>query len=101
MPKVSNSIREIGILCFLGNLREIPGLPENAGAGDSNSQAFMKKEVDEGEYKVSVTFAPDYLKRNTYSVKCAMENDVFGSLLDGSLLDDLEVAADEEIFLFD
>lgn len=54
--------------------------------------AFMKKEVDEGEYKVSVTFASDYLKRNTDSVKCAMENDVFGSLPDDSLLDDLEVS---------
>lgn len=54
--------------------------------------AFMKKEVDEGEYKVSVTFASDYLKRNTDSVKCAMENDVFGSLPNDSLLDDLEVS---------
>ena len=54
--------------------------------------AFMKKEVHEGEYKVSVTFASDYLKRNTDSVKCAMENDVFGSLPDDSLLDDLEVS---------
>ena len=54
--------------------------------------AFMKKEVDEGEYKVSVTFSSDYLKRNTDSVKCAMENDVFGSLPNDSLLDDLEVS---------
>lgn len=54
--------------------------------------AFMKKEVDEGEYKVSVTFASDYLKRNTDSVKCAMENDVFGSLPNDSLLDDLDVS---------
>ena len=54
--------------------------------------AFMKKEVDEGEYKVSVTFASDYLKRNTDSVNCAMENDVFGSLPNDSLLDDLEVS---------
>ncbi len=52
----------------------------------------MKKEVDEGDYKVSVTFAPDYLKRNTDSVKCVMENDVFGSFPDDSLLDDLDVS---------
>ena len=32
----------------------------------------------------------DYLKRNTDSVKCAMENDVFGSLPDESPLDELE-----------
>ena len=55
--------------------------------------AFMKKEIEDGEYKVSVTFASDYLKRNTDSVKCAMENDVFGSLPDDSLLDELEVDA--------
>ncbi|MCR5775973.1 MAG: ATP-binding protein [Lachnospiraceae bacterium] len=53
--------------------------------------AFLKKEIEDGEYKVSVTFASEYLKRNTDSVKCAMENDVFGSLPDDSLLDDLEV----------
>ena len=53
--------------------------------------AFMKKEIEDGEYKVSVTYASDVLKRNTDSVKCAMENDVFGSLPDDSLLDDLEV----------
>ncbi len=52
--------------------------------------AFMKKEVVDGEYRVTVTFASDVLKRNTDSVKCAMENDVFGSLPDDSLLDDLE-----------
>lgn len=53
--------------------------------------AFMRKEIDDGEYRVSVTFASDYLKRNTDSVKCAMENDIFGSLPDDSLLDELEV----------
>jgi energy-coupling factor transporter ATP-binding protein EcfA2 len=53
--------------------------------------AFMRKEIENGEYKVSVTFASDYLKRNTDSVKCAMENDIFGSLPDDSLLDELEV----------
>lgn len=53
--------------------------------------AFMKKEIDGNEYRVSVTFASEFLKRNTDSVKCAMENDVFGSLPDDSLLDDLEV----------
>jgi hypothetical protein len=51
----------------------------------------MRKEIENGEYKVSVTFASDYLKRNTDSVKCAMENDIFGSLPDDSLLDELEV----------
>ena len=53
--------------------------------------AFMKKEVEDGEYRVTVTFASDILKRNTDSVKCAMDNDIFGSLPDTSLLDELEV----------
>ena len=53
--------------------------------------AFLRKEVDEDEYRVSVTFASDFLKRGTDSVKCALANDVFGSLPDDSLLDELEV----------
>lgn len=56
-----------------------------------HSFAFLRKEIDAGRYKVSVTFASDILKRNTDSVKCALENDVFGSLPDDSLLDELEV----------
>ena len=52
---------------------------------------FLKKEVTDDTYVVSATFASDILKRNTDSVKCALENDVFGSLPDDSLLDDLEV----------
>ena len=55
--------------------------------------AFLKKEIADDEYRVTATFASDYLKRNTDSVKCAMENDVFGSLPDDSLLDELEVDA--------
>lgn len=53
---------------------------------------FLKKEIEDGKYKVSVVFASDLLKRNTDSVKCAMENDVFGALPDDSLLDELEAA---------
>ena len=55
-----------------------------------HSFAFMKKEIDDDNYNVSVTFASDILKRNTDSVKCAMENDVFGSIPDDSMLDELE-----------
>ena len=53
--------------------------------------AFLKKEIRHGVYSVTATFASEILKRNTDSVKCAMENDVFGSLPDDSLLDELEV----------
>ena len=54
--------------------------------------AFLRREIENGECTVSVVYASDILKRHTDSVKCAMENDVFGSLPDDSLLDDLEDA---------
>ena len=57
-----------------------------------HSFAFLRKEILDGECKVSVVYASDILKRHTDSVKCAMENDVFGALPDDSLLDDLEEA---------
>ena len=56
-----------------------------------HSFAFLQKEVIDGRYYVSVKYASEYLKRNTDSVKCAMENDMFGSLPDDSPLDALEV----------
>jgi hypothetical protein len=55
--------------------------------------AFLRKNMDAGKYIVSVTFASDILKRNTDSIKCAMENDLFCSLPDTALLDSLEVDA--------
>ncbi len=54
--------------------------------------AFIRKSIEDGIWHVSVTFASDHLRRRTDSVKCAMENDVFDSLPDESLLDDLETA---------
>lgn len=35
-------------------------------------------------------YASDVLKRNTDSIRCAMQNDVFSSLPDESLLDSIE-----------
>ena len=55
-----------------------------------HSFAFLRKVKENDEYKVSVVFASDILKRNTDSVRCALENDVFGSLPDDTLLDKLE-----------
>ena len=52
---------------------------------------FMRKEIEDGTYKVSVTFASEYLKRNTDSIKCAMENDLFRSIPNTSLLDELDI----------
>ena len=55
-----------------------------------HSYAFLKKKLVGKEYQISVCYASDYLKRNTDSLRCAVENDVFSSLPDDSLLNDLE-----------
>lgn len=56
-----------------------------------HSFAFLRKTVDEnGNCEVFTTYASDILKRNTDSIRCAVENDVFASLPNDSLLDTLE-----------
>lgn len=57
--------------------------------------AFLRKKEEEG-YHVCVTYASDILKRNTDSIRCAVENDVFSSLPDESLLDELEMRCGDE-----
>jgi len=62
-----------------------------------HAYVFLRKRQDaDGEYKVTAVSASEILKRNTDSVRCAVENDVFDSLTDDSLLDELEMGwADE------
>lgn len=55
-----------------------------------HSFAFLRKKVDGENCEVSVMYASDILKRNTDSIRCAVENDMFVSLPDDSLLDMLE-----------
>lgn len=55
-----------------------------------HSFAFIRKKVDGDSCDVTVMYASDILKRNTDSIRCAVENDVFSSLPDDSLLDMLE-----------
>lgn len=56
-----------------------------------HSFAFLRKGVNaDGDCTVTVTFASDLLKRNTDSIRCAFENDVFSSLPNEALLDQLE-----------
>lgn len=57
--------------------------------------AFFRKKEEDG-YNVCVTYASDILKRNTDSIRCAVENDVFSLLPDESLLDGLEMGCDDE-----
>lgn len=55
-----------------------------------HSFAFLRKKVEGDSCDVTVMYASDILKRNTDSIRCAVENDVFSSLPDDSLLDMLE-----------
>ena len=59
------------------------------------SSLFLLTAVDD-EYHVSVMYASDILKRNTDSIRCAVENDMFSSLPDDSLLDMLEKGWSDE-----
>lgn len=61
-----------------------------------HSYMFLRKKMENGEGKVSVISASEVLKRNTDSIRNAVENDVFGSLPDESLLDELEMGWDNE-----
>lgn len=62
-----------------------------------HSYVFLRKSLEDGKYATSAISASDVLKRNTDSLRCAVENDVFGSLPQESLLDELEMGwADEQ-----
>lgn len=62
-----------------------------------HSYVFLRKQPEDGIYKVSAVSASDVLKRNTDSVRNAVENDVFASLPQDSLLDELEMGWADEI----
>lgn len=61
-----------------------------------HSFVFLRRQLEEGEYKVSAISASEVLKRNTDSIRNAVENDVFGSLPQDYLLDELEMGWLEE-----
>lgn len=61
-----------------------------------HSYVFLRKHFDEEKYQVSAISASDVLKRNTDSLRCAVENDVFASLPQDSLLDELEMGWEDE-----
>ena len=50
---------------------------------------FLRKHLEESIYLVSAVSTSDVLKRNTASLRCAAEKDVFASLLQDSLLVEL------------
>ena len=57
---------------------------------------FLRKHLEESIYPVSAVSASDVLKRNTDSLRCAVENDVFDSLPQDSLLNELEMGWEDE-----
>lgn len=61
-----------------------------------HSFTFLRKRIEDGVYQVSAISASDILKRNADSIRCAVENDVFSTLPDDSLLDELERGASNE-----
>lgn len=61
-----------------------------------HSYAFLNKQFKDNTYQVSVTWASDILKRNTDSIRCALENDMFNSLPQDLLLDKLEMELEDE-----
>lgn len=61
-----------------------------------HSYVFLRKHLEDGIYQVSAISASDVLKRNTDSLRCAVENDVFASLPQDSLLDELEMGWEGE-----
>ena len=69
------------------------GITNNTDMLDLNlpkyNYVFLRKHLEEGVYQVSAVSASDVLKRNTDSLRCAVENDVFASLPQDSLLVEL------------
>jgi hypothetical protein len=57
---------------------------------------FLRKKLDDNKYRVTAISASEILKRNTDSLRSAVENDVFSSLPDDSLLDELEMGWRDE-----
>ena len=62
-----------------------------------HSYTFLKKEEADGDYKVSAISASEILKKNTDSVRIAMDNDMFGTLPDLSRLDELDMGWPDEL----
>jgi len=55
-----------------------------------HAYVFLRKKKENDHFKVSAISASEILKRNTDSVRSAVENDVFASIPDDSLLDELD-----------
>ncbi len=61
-----------------------------------HSFMFLRRGNKTEDFHVSAISASDILKRNTDSVRCAVENNVFNSIPDDHLLDELELGWEHE-----
>ena len=61
-----------------------------------HSYVFLRKQLEGDIYQVSAISASEVLKRNTDSLRCALENDIFASLPKDLLLDELEIELEDE-----
>lgn len=87
--------RIFGIMVdYLKNNEQLIYTTNNTDMLDLNlpkhSFAFLRKSIEDGIPKQSVIFASEILKRNTDSIRCAVENDIFESIPNDYLLDTLE-----------
>lgn len=62
-----------------------------------HSYTFLRKEVIDGKCVVTAIPASAILKKNTDSVRCAMDNDMFGAMPDLSRLSDLDRGWPDEL----
>ena len=87
--------RLFGIMLeYLGDNEQLIFTTHNSDMMDLNlpkhTYAFLSKKKEDNEYIIRMKYASDVLKRNTDYVCSACENDVFSSIPDETLLDELE-----------
>ncbi len=78
----------------LGDGEQLIFTSHNSDMQDINvpkhTYVYLSRVKEEDAYYIYASSASDYLKRSTDSVRCAAENDVFSSIPDESLLDDID-----------
>jgi hypothetical protein len=83
------------MVCALGPNEQLIFTTHNTDMLDLNlpkhTYIFLRKYLEENKICTRAISASSILKRNTDSVRCAVENDVFQSLPQDSLLDKLEM----------
>lgn len=83
------------MLSYIGDNGQLIFTTHNTDMLDLNipkhSYVFLRKKPENGKFKISAVSASDIMGENKESLRDAVENDMFSSIPDDSLLDDLEV----------